>query len=47
MSINKFYHKIVNPHKYFIDGLYINYALPSTLLKDLKYSFHSRDYITY
>ena len=45
MSINKFYHKIVNPHKYFIDGLYINYALPSTLLKDLKYSFHSRDYV--
>ena len=47
MAINEFYHKLISKENYFIDGFYINYALPSEKLKNLKYSFDSEKRINH
>ena len=47
MPINEFYHKLISKENYFIDGFYINYALPSEKIKNLKYSFDSEKRINH
>jgi len=43
----KYYHKIVQHDTYFLDGLYINWALPSKQLYNLQYSKTSREFIAH
>ena len=41
----KYYHKIVHTDTYFLDGLYLNWALPSKQLYNLQYTKTSREFI--
>ena len=43
----KYYHKIIKHDSYYIDAVYLNWALPSRQLRNLQYSDDSENYISH